>query len=79
MNLTIDTVTFESCIAFMQKHRIFIKEEETRKNRLEQSGGKEGMRGNEWKNTVKGDKEKKRKGKEIETSIRCLQKREAGG
>lgn len=42
MNLTIDTVTFESCTAFMQKHRTFIKEEETGKNRLEQSGEKEG-------------------------------------
>lgn len=40
---------------------------------------KKGMRGNEWENKVKGDKRKKRKGKETETSIRCFQKRGAGG
>lgn len=79
MNLTIKTVIFESCIAFMQKHRTFIKEEETGKNRLEQSHEKKGMRGNEWENKVKGDKRKKRKGKKTETSIRCFQKRGSGG
>lgn len=37
MNLPIETVTFENCISFMQKHRTFIKAEETGKTRLEQS------------------------------------------